>query len=181
MKIHESFSHSQSFGFLDYEKFKQRVIESIDNDERVVVDSNHLKALCLLSNKEMELIEAIEYLRSLEFRERLIVDYLNVLGDQRELLENRKIKLNDVILPESTEPLKHKKKKIKKETVHLELNELISEESFERLVDLVKLQSDSDQQIHEFTSLIENINNYLELITEKIIIGNQLLELVEKL
>jgi len=66
---------SQNFTYTDYDKFKQRVVESIDNDEVVVVDSDHLRALGFLSNQDKEMVEAVDYLRSLEFREKLIVDF----------------------------------------------------------------------------------------------------------
>jgi hypothetical protein len=93
---------SNTFKYTDYEKFKQRVIDSLDSEEMIVVESDHLKALGLLKNDEKELEEVIEHLKSNEFREKLIVDYLNVLNDLKEFLEIRKLKLVQS-LPELTE------------------------------------------------------------------------------
>jgi hypothetical protein len=118
-----------------------------------------------------------KHLKSAEFREKLIVDYLNVLNDQKEFLELRKIKLTES-LPESKEPLEHKNKKLRIEKVHYKLKELNSEESNDHLV---KLQSDSDQQMHESIQKIESINEYIEIITNKVNVGNQILSYVEKL
>jgi len=67
-----------------------RVIESIQDEGGISVDPNHLKALNILEYEEKEIEEPIDYLKSLQFRERLIVDYLNVLEEQNELLEIRK-------------------------------------------------------------------------------------------
>jgi len=70
-----------TFNYSDYERFRQRVIESIDNEDIVLVESDHLEALSLLPKDDKELEEIIGHLKSFEFKEKLIVDYLNVLED----------------------------------------------------------------------------------------------------
>jgi hypothetical protein len=80
-----------TFKYTDYEKFKQRVVESIDNDDVILIDSDHLEALESVSMDEKE---TFEYLKSFEFKERFIVDYLNFLEDLKERLEMKRRKLN---------------------------------------------------------------------------------------
>jgi len=146
---------SETFKYTGYEKFKQRVIESIENEEVI-------------------------HLKSVDFRERFIVDYLNVLNDHKDLLNIRKLKLNES-QTKLTESYKPEKKRFKGDPVHFKLNEFISQESFEHLVELVKLQTDSEQQIFQFKNLIENIDNFICKITSKLNVGRRLLEVVEKL
>jgi len=66
----------------------------------------------------------------LEFRERLIVDYLNVLNDQKDLLEIRKLKLNEAV-QELKGSFQSENKKIKRESMHFKLKEL-----FEDLIEI---------------------------------------------
>ena len=107
---------------------------------------------------------------------RFIIDFLNFLNDQKELLDIRKLKLAQIIT-ECCEPIK---KRFKSEPVDFTLNELISDEFFEQLVDSVKCQPESGQKILQTKNLIENINKYMSKITRKISIGRELLEVVEK-
>ncbi len=74
------------FNYTDYEKFKQGVVDSIDNPEVIVLETDHLNAVKWVTHDEKELGELkefIHYFKSFELRERIIVDYLDVLGDQK--------------------------------------------------------------------------------------------------
>jgi hypothetical protein len=126
---------------------------------------------------DRELNAVMVHLKSLEFRERFIVDYLNVLDDIKELLNIRRQKLTESML-EFTE---QKKKRFKRDPVHLKLNELISDELFKHLVVSVKAQSDSEGKSFAFNNIIENINLFIAKTTNKINTGRALLEEVEKL
>ncbi len=87
-KIKELF---ETFRYMDIENFRRRVIESIDDDQVILIESDHLRALSLLSKDDKDLEEVRKHFKSCEFRERLINDYINVLNDQNELLENHRL------------------------------------------------------------------------------------------
>jgi ankyrin repeat protein len=167
-----------TFRYSDYDEFKQRVIESIENEEIILIESDHLNALNLLANHEKEPDEVVGYLRSLEFRERLIEDYLNVLRKQRELLENRELRLTECL---SESSLQNNNKKPKLETAYFKLNELISKESFEHLLDSIRLQDTNIESKSEFTKINQSIEFYIENVDRKIKLGRELLEYVEKI
>jgi hypothetical protein len=156
-----------TFRYSDYDEFKQRVIESIENEEIILIESDHLNALNLLANHEKEPDEVVGYLRSLEFRERLIEDYLNVLNGQ-SLSESSKYSSQN------------NNKKPKLETAYFKLNELISEESFEHLLDSIQLKDTNIENKTEFTKINQSIDFYLENVDRKIKLGRELLEYVEK-
>jgi hypothetical protein len=61
----------------------------------IVVDEDHLDAIRELRNDEQDPEEVIGHLQSFEFRERFIVDNLNVLSDQNEHLKISKLKLTE--------------------------------------------------------------------------------------
>jgi len=163
----------KTFSYTDY----KRVIESIDDEQVILVESNHLKALRLLSKDENELEKEIEYFKSMEVRERLIVDYLNVLNDQKELLETRKFKLTESVpdLRDFYAKIKH----IASQSAHFKLNELTSEDSFEHLIDSLRMQPTSKLQAIEFSNVIKSINKYILNIKEKIKIGHDFLHFLE--
>ena len=75
----------ETFRDRDIENFRRRVIESIDDDQVILIESDHLRALSLLSKDDKDLEEVRRHFKSCEFRERLINDYINVLNDQNEL------------------------------------------------------------------------------------------------
>ena len=183
---------SNTFKYADYDKFKQRVVESIGNEEVIVVELDHLKALSQLSRvkkeenqkmsidldsgdleeqsplyDEKKLKAVIAHLKSLEFREKFIVDYLNVLDDLKELLSVREQKLTETVA-ELTNAFEQKKKRFKGDPVRLKLNELISEELFEHLLDSVKAQSDSEDKLFALNNIIENITLIIAKTTNKI-------------
>jgi ankyrin repeat protein len=79
-----------------YESFRQRVIESLENKEISIVKSDHLKATSLILKNLQDFEELLANLRSLDFRERLINDYMNVLIDHKELLEIKKLRLSSM-------------------------------------------------------------------------------------
>jgi len=149
-----------TFSYTDYEKFKQRVVESIENGKIILIDADHLKAFSLLSPNENKFKEVIDYLRSMEFRERLIVDYFSVLNDQKELLELRHIQLNRS-LSDLIQLLEQETKKPKPEETHFKLNEIVSNELFEHLIDSVKLQTSSVLQTKRIATVTESINKYI--------------------
>jgi ankyrin repeat protein len=169
-----------TFRYSDYDAFKQRVIESIENEEIILIESDHLNALNLLANHEKESDEVVGYLRTSEFRERLIEDYLNVLNGQRELLENRELRLTECLSESSKYSSQNNNKKPKLETAYFKLNELISEESFEHLLDSIQLKDTNIENKTEFTKINQSIDFYLENVDRKIKLGRELLEYVEK-
>jgi hypothetical protein len=137
--------------------------------------------------------ETFEYLKAFEFKEKFIVDYLNFLNDLREVLEMKKLKLNQK--SELREIVEQNKKKednfnqclyrIKNNSLKQEcfykLKILISEEESVQLDSFIKSQIDIDQIVREFAHLIEIINKNIEVITNKIDIGRRILEFVERL
>jgi hypothetical protein len=127
---------SSTFSYSNYDEFRQRVIESIDNEDIVLVDSDHLKALSFLRNDQQDLEDVIRHLKSLEFKERLIVDYLNVLEDQKKLLENRKTKLS-AHFPELSQSHVTKEKC---QLDRIKLNKIASDEALENLFKLEDTQ-----------------------------------------
>jgi hypothetical protein len=117
----------------------------------------------------------MKYLKSPEFRERLIVDYLNVLNDQMELLEIRKLK----ILRKHPKLTKKFEKIQNDQSVHFTFNQIISQVSFEHLVNTVSLPPISEEYKTEMMKTIESINKFFKIIGIKIKVGLELLELVE--
>jgi hypothetical protein len=161
----------ETFRYTDYEGFRQRVIESIDNEEVFLVEPNHLKVIrYYLSQIENDLEQdyktiseiKAEHLKSSEFRERLIVDYLNVLNDKKELLEIRRFKLTQCF-PQLAKQFEQKKNGQNNllEGPRLRLKEIISEDSLEKLVESVESKETAEQQLKEFTLIVEGIDKYI--------------------
>ena len=101
---------------------------------------------------------------------------MNVLNDQKELLEINKRKLKNSFpgLEINAEQITNGQE------VPLKLNELIYQESLNQLINLVKLQPTLDRQNHEFTNMIQNLNKYIRTVRSKIKVGHELLELIER-
>jgi hypothetical protein len=172
---------SETFKYTDYDVFKQRVIESIQDENVILIDSDHLKALDLLDLEadEKELNEVIDNLKSLKFQERLIVDYLNVLKEQNDLLEIRKKNIISSF-PEITNKIVTKlragKTYDKINSEDFKLRELISEKPFEDLIDL----TDSKEcQIDQLTKMTESCYKYLLITRDKVEFGCKLQKFVE--
>jgi hypothetical protein len=159
---------SNTFKYTDYEQFKREVIESIENEEKVLVDSDHLKALELLAMDERYFEYSLSSLVSIEFRERFIVDYLNVLDEQRDLLEIRKLQLFERF-PELTSVVEPN---ANTRSIRLTLNEIISEEAY--VYHFENLSKEFTLQI------AQSIEKYMEIIENKLRIGRKILELLEK-
>jgi len=173
---------SNAFNYTYYECFKKRVIESIQNEEVIVVEYDHLKGVIhLFSYENHRFEEEKAQFKSLEFRERLIVDYLNVLNDQKELLEITKLKLcaNFLDLHESSQQNIFSKNDSKEEFSQNILRSLFLEEAVDILKDSIDSQDSFDQKIKQFKVVIETVNKCTEIIKEKIRIALQFLELVE--
>ena len=163
-----------------YEEFKKRVIESIGNEKVIVLEYEHLKALSLFISQYEKKEVNVAHKKSTKFRERLIADYLNTLNDQKELLEIRKMKLAESF-PELIKECKQPKFGQSRGD-HLgenEFNKLILEDAMEQLVDCVNMKTTSEEKVKEFTRLMESVDKYVEIIKDKINIGDNLLKLVE--
>jgi hypothetical protein len=144
---------------------KERLEAQSDNQEAFFIRIfNNLKG----ESDTTGLEQVFEHLKSTNFRERLIADYLNVLADHKELLELRKLKITKNI-PEAEETFEQEHKKFKSETFNFKLKELILEESPIR------------EQMHESNKMIQSINKYINILTEKLRVANQVLELVENI
>jgi hypothetical protein len=110
-------------------------------------------------------------LKSLQFQERLIVDYLNVLKEQNDLLEIRKKKIISSF-PEITNKIATKLRAGKTygeiNSEDFKLRELISEKPFEDSIDL----TDSKEcQIDQLTKMTESCYKYLLIIRDKVEVG----------
>jgi hypothetical protein len=180
----------ETLRYTDYKAFKQRVVDSIDNEEVFAIEPNHLKAIRyfrsqieeeLKRNKNKTISEKEgERLKSFGLRERLVEDYLNVLIDKKELLEIRRLQLTHRF-PQLTEQFEQNKKSQNNmpEGPRLRLKEIISEDSLEKLVESVESKETAEQQLKEFTLIVESIDKLIETITYKLKVGKELLELVE--
>jgi hypothetical protein len=169
-----------TFKYSDYEKFKQRVIESIDNEEVIVVDADHLDAIRELPNDEKDPEEVIGHLQSLEFRERFIVDYLNVLSDQNEHLKMIKLMLTesfpDLKSNHSHDINEHKTEQEKQSLHQFKLKDLVSGKLVENLIHL----ANETQELGELSNAFVSINECIKTIGKKLNVGRELLELVER-
>jgi ankyrin repeat protein len=165
---------SDTFKYTDYDVFKQRVIESIQDENVILVDSDHLKALNQLGSDVKWVEEAIVNLKSLQFQERLIVDYLNVLKDHIELLEIRNKKIISS-LPEISNKISDNKN-WEKNSNYFKLRELISEKTCEDLIDLTESK---ERQIDQLTKMSESCAKYISIVKDKVDIGCKLQEFVE--
>jgi hypothetical protein len=168
---------SDIFKYTDFDEFKRRVIKSIENEEVIVVERTHVKALYQMTLVQSNL-EALNHLKSFEFRERLIVDYINVLKDHKELLEIRKSKFitNFPEVAEISQQKVKNKQNNKTNSNLFKLKDLISEISFDHLIDLI----DSKERItDELTQLVQSYNNYIEIINFKLKNGHELQTLLE--
>ena len=117
-------------------------------------------------------MEEIEHFKSLEFRERLIVDYLNVLEEQKELLESRLLKLAEP-LQKPPEPFVDEKKKVQDQVNRRNFDMLLVEpiESWNhRPRSPVNLEQEA----------IEIIHNKIINVKTKLQEGRKLLEFVER-
>jgi hypothetical protein len=155
---------SDTFKYTDYENFRKQVVESIDDESIILVDSNHLKASELLATYEKDLENELEHLRSIDFKERLIVDYLNVLDELRRLLQIRKVQLADKL--DKFTNLEAN------EAVCLALNEIVSGEAF-----INNIQNRTSKAF--ISKISQSIGKYIDIIETKLKIGRGLLELIE--
>ena len=92
-------------------------------------------------------------------------------------MENKKIKLVNSF-SELAITFEQTPKRIRFEPNEFKLKELVSEESFEKLFDMINLLSDSRQKLHEFANIIEGFNQCIVIITEKITVGRKILDLL---
>jgi hypothetical protein len=150
---------SNTFKYTDYEEFKERVLESIDNEQVILIESDHLKALDLIANNEKVLDEVIKHLKSPECRERVKVDYLNFLNDKKEPLESRKIQL-----VKSFSELEDVDMFASFGKAEFKLKEVISEQAVENLIDLIKSKIDAMEKKSELGNVIEIFNKYIRLM-----------------
>jgi ankyrin repeat protein len=158
---------SDTFKYTDYKRFQERVIKSIEDEDVIIVDRNHLEALGIYNKQEKELVEVIEHLKSLEFRERLIADYLNVLEEQKEILETKVLKL-DTSLQKSKEPPEKRKKKCQ--------DDFLCDEEVESELDCIESSGLFDEQ----TKQLEIARRYVQTVKTKLKDGQKLLEFIEK-
>jgi hypothetical protein len=171
---------SDTFKYVDYMRFKERVIESIENEQVNVIAYGHLKAVSHLFAHEERLFEEEKtQFKSFEFRERLIADYLNVLNGQKENLEIVKLKLS-AHFPDFQQR-KDFKKDSNRESCRTKFRELNSEEAVDTLVHSIQSQNSFDQQMEQFKVVIESLNNFIEIITEKCSIALQLSDFLESI
>ena len=178
---------SNTFKYTDYDQFKEQVVESIDNKQVVVVEYSHLKALRHFlyqdkneSNSENISIskEVNEFLKSFEFRERLVADYMNVLDSQRELLEIRIIQLTQTF-PQFSMSNDDCNLNANANLMNFKLRQLTSEDGGQILIDLVQLQNIVEHQLNIFSIMVEGINKYIQTIKNKIKIASEVLHLLE--
>ncbi len=167
-----------TFHYTDYDQFKQRVIDSIDKEEIILLERDHLAALKCISHIELKSDAISAYFKSYEFREKLIVDYLNVLNDQKELLERKKHQFTETF-PDLGKAFEEKNNGFYDRSAQIQFKELVSDEYFQQYVDSINMQSDSEQQLDEFTKILKRINEYIEIVAEKIKVGRKLYNLFE--
>jgi hypothetical protein len=168
------------FKYTDYERFKERVIDSIENEQISVVEYGHLIVLDyflsqdekqLRYESELTLKEIHEHMKSFEFRERLVVDYINVLKGQKESLELRKIQLLESFSEFSEQLDKDGRLNRNENLIQFKLRDFISKEAFQSLVDLVKSETNSEHQWNTFSHMVESIDKYMENIKRKTSLG----------
>jgi len=169
---------SETFKYEDYEGFKSSVIESIENEQMAILEYDHIKALNhLLSQEKHWFEEERTQFKSMEFREKLIVDYLNVLNDQKKLLEIVKLKLF-AMFPHFKENFE-KQTDSNNQSIHINLKNIVSQDAVDILMNSIHLNDSPDQQMRQFKFVIEKIEKYIEIISNKTSLADQLIQLVE--
>jgi len=172
---------SDTFKYTDHELFKEKVIESIENEQVTVLEYAHLKALSNFisqSNDETTLNEVKEHLKTLEFQEKLFEGFINVLVSEKECLELRKNQLfhNFKVLSHLYE---NKRLNSNESLLQFKLRDFILDGACQDLVDLIKSEANQEHQLSTFSNMIGSINKYIEIITRKISLGREVSNLLE--
>jgi ankyrin repeat protein len=171
-----------NFVKLDIEKFRQKIIDSIDNTQMFVIQWGHLKAFKSMrsidSLKELKEKNILEYFASYEFQEKYILDLVNTLNEQKESLHIAKTKLI-YRFPNVKSKNLNKSKLLKSEESifyyslsYSDISELIKNNT---LIDFV-MQSTEQTKMRNAVLVFRKIQSFSQVVEKNLQLSRYLLE-----
>jgi hypothetical protein len=166
------------FQYKEIGKFREQIVNSIDNDDDYPIKLSHVQAFQLMNPKRSAMAKLedgtiLKYFFTFDFREKLLEDLVNNLNDERELLYTLQIKVNQE-KANFERTITHLKSddissfQDMKQFKYSEMKELLSTE---RLMDFVYCDKAWNEQKCFFLS--REIQRFIEIIDSKIKISNE--------